>query len=82
MSAYHALHPQSDVGRLYHRRQTGGRALLQITQTVEEEKRAHNNFINNSPEHALKAVFNEDLFKVNETKREYLKNELNNRQER
>ena len=30
MSAYHALHPQSDVDRLYLPRQAGGRGLLQI----------------------------------------------------
>ena len=34
MSAHHALHPQSDVDRLYLPRQTGGRGLLQIRQTV------------------------------------------------
>ena len=40
MSAHHALHPQSDVDRLYLSRQAGGRGLLQIRQTVAEEKRA------------------------------------------
>ena len=40
MSAHHALHPQSEIDRLYLPRQAGGRGLLQIRQTIEEEKRA------------------------------------------
>ena len=81
MSAHHALHPQSNVVRLFLPRQKGGRGLLQIKQTVEEEKRALNNYIKNSPELALKAVSDEKLFKVNESKSEYHKKELKNRQE-
>ena len=81
MSAYHALHPQSDVDRLYLPRQAGGRGLLQIRQTIEEEKRALNDYIKNSTEHALKAVSDEELLKVNESKSEYHKKELKNRQE-
>ena len=82
MSAHHALHPQSDVDRLYLPRQAGGRGLLQIRQTVEEKKRALNDLIKNSSEHALKAVSDEELLKVNESKSEYHKKELKNRQER
>ena len=82
MSAHYALHPQSDVDRLYLPRQAGGRGLLQIRQTVEEEKRALNDYIKNSTEHALKAVSDEELLKVNESKSEYYKKELKNRQER
>ena len=37
MTAHHTLHPQSDIDRLYLVRRTGGRGLLQIRQTVEEE---------------------------------------------
>ena len=59
-----------------------GRGLLQIKQTVEEEKRARNDYIKNSTEHALKTVSNEELLKVNESKSEYHKKELKNRQER
>ena len=65
MSAHHALHPQSDVDRLYLPRQAGGRGLLQIRQTVEEKKRGLNDYIKNSIEHALKADSNEKLLKVN-----------------
>ena len=82
MSAHHALHLQSDVDKLYLPRQAGGRGLLQIKQTVEEEKWALNDYIKNSTEHALKAVSDEELPKLNELKSEYHKKELKNRQER
>ena len=82
MSAHHALHPQSDVDRLYLPRQADGIGLLQIRQTDEEEKRALNDYIKNSTEHALKAVSDEKLFKVNESKSKYYKKELKTRQER
>ena len=81
MSVHRALHPQSDVDRLYIPRQAGGRRVLQIKQTVEEEKRALNNYIKNSTEHALTAVSNEELLKVNESKSKYYKKELKIRQE-
>ena len=81
MSAHHALHPQSDVDRLYLPRQAGGRGLLQIRQTVEEEKQALNVYIKNSTEHVLKAVSDEELLKVNESKNEYHKKKLKNCQE-
>ena len=70
MSAHHALHPQSDVDRLYLTRQAGERGLLQIRLTVKEEKRAFNDYIKNSTEHALKAVFNEELLRANKSKSE------------
>ena len=79
MSAHNALHPQIDVDRLYLPRPAGGRGLLQIRQTVEEEKRALNYYIKNSAEHALKAVSNEELLKVKKSKSEYDKKELKNR---
>ena len=71
-----------DVDRFYLPRQAGGRGLLQIRQTVEEEKWALNDYIKNSTELALKAVSDEELLKVNESKSEYHKKELKNRQER
>ena len=80
-SSHHALHPHSDVDRLYLLRLAGERGLLQIGQTVEEENRSLNDYIKNSTEHALKAVSDEELRKVNESKSEYHKKELKNRQE-
>ena len=81
-SAHHALHPQNDVDRFYLPRQADGRELLQISQTVEKEKRALIDYIKNSIEHALKAVSDEELLKVNELQSKYYKKELKNRQER
>ena len=82
MTANHALHPQSDVDRLYLPRQTGGRGLLQIKQTVEEEKQALNDYIKNSTENYLKEVAKEEILKGQETKKEYHKQEINTRKER
>ena len=82
MSAHHALHRQSNMDSFYLHRQAGGRGLLQIRQIVEKEKRALNDYIKNSTEHALKAVSDKELFKVNESKSEYHKKELKNRQDR
>ena len=83
MSAHHALHPQIDVDRLFYLpRKAGGKGLLQIKQIVEEEKRPLHDYIKNSTEHALKAISNKELLKENESKSEYHKKELKNRQER
>ena len=81
-SAHHALHPQNDVDRFYLPRQADGRELLKISQTAEKEKRALIDYIKNSTEHALKAVSDEELLKVNELQSKYYKKELKNRQER
>ena len=43
---------------------------------------ALNDYIKNSTEHALKTVSDKELLKVNESKSEYHKKELKNRQER
>ena len=77
-----ANHAQSDVDRLYLPRQTGGRGLLQVKQTVEEEKRAFNDYIKNSTKNYLKEVAKEEILKVQETKKEYHKQEINTRKER
>jgi hypothetical protein len=82
MTANHALHPQSDVDRLYLPRNTGGRGLLQVKQTVEEEKRALSDYIKHSTENYLKEVAKEEILKVQETKKDYHKQEINARKER
>ena len=67
MSAHHALHPQYDMDRLYLSGQADRKRLLQIKLAVEEEKRALNDYIKNSSEHAVKAVCDEELLNVNES---------------
>ena len=69
------------MDRLYPQK-AGRRGLLQIRQTVEEDKQTLYDYINNSTKRALKAVSNEELLKVNKTKSEYHKKELKNRQDR
>ena len=48
----------------------------------KKKKWTLNDYIKNSTEHALKAVSDEELLKVNESKSEYHKKELKNRLER
>ena len=67
------------------REELGGRGLLQIRQTVEEEIR---NLVNTSAaaaaaaESALKEVITEGLLTVEDTKKEYKRKEMRNHQER
>ena len=79
MTAHRTLHPQSDIDIL---RRLGGRGLLQIRQTVEEEIRNLSEYISSSTESALKEVITEGLLTVEDTKKEYKTNEMRNRQER
>ena len=82
MSANRALHPQSDVDRLYLPRKIGGRGLIQIKQTVEEEKRALGEYVSSSNEAALKEVAKEKLFEKTTTKKQFKEEEMNIRRER
>ena len=82
MTAHRTLHPQSDIDRLYLPRRIGGRGLLQIRQTVEEEIRNLSEYISSSTESALKEVITEGLLTVEDTKKEYKRKEMRNRQER
>ncbi|XP_053147207.1 uncharacterized protein LOC128342972 [Hemicordylus capensis] len=82
MTINHALHPCSDVDRLYLPRSSGGRGMLQVYQTVEEEKRGLEKYIKDSEEDALKMVNNEKLFNTNETKQAYKKERVKNRAEK
>ena len=82
MTAHHTLHPQSDIDRLYLSRRIGGRRLLQIRQTVEEEIRNLSEYISSSTESALKEVITEGLQTVKDTKMKYKRMEMRNHQER
>ena len=82
MIAHHTLHSKTHIDRLYLHRRIGGRVLLQIRQTVEEEVRNLNECISSSTESALKEVITEGLQTVEDTKKEYKRKEMKNRQER
>ena len=87
MTAHLTLHPQSDIDRLYlyllySSAKNWGKGLLQIRQTVEEEIRNLSEYISSSTESELKEVISEGLLTVEDTKKEYKKKEMRNRQER
>ncbi|KAJ7316819.1 hypothetical protein JRQ81_002981, partial [Phrynocephalus forsythii] len=67
MTIHYALHPCSDVDRLYLPRKLGGRGLLKVKQTVEEEKHALADYVKNSTEPALLEVKNREVIKVKQT---------------
>ena len=67
MAANYALHPQSDMDRLYMSRNGGDRGLLKVKQIVEEEKRALCDYIQNSTKEALKAFSQEHKLNVKGT---------------
>ena len=77
MSANCALHPQSDVDSLYLPRKMGSRGLVQVKQTVEEEKRALGEYINFSNEAALKKVAKEKVFEETATKKQFKEEQMN-----
>ena len=45
LTMYHALHPKSDVDRLYLPRQMGGRGLKQVRATIHAEQQSLNKYI-------------------------------------
>ncbi|XP_053104449.1 uncharacterized protein LOC128324210 isoform X3 [Hemicordylus capensis] len=72
----------SDVDRLYLPHSSGGRGMLQVHQTVEEEKRGLEEYIKDSEEDVLQMVKNEKLFNTNERKQAYKKEQVKNRAEK
>ena len=82
MTVHRTLHPQSDIDRLYLPRRIGGRGLLQIRPTLEEDIRNLREYISSSTESALKEVITEGLLIVEDTKKEYKRKEMRNHQER
>ena len=68
-----ALHPKSDVDRLYVARQRGGRGLQSVLETVQSEENSLRWYVKNSQEQLLKAVhkqqeMNTDIIKPSEYK--------------
>lgn len=58
MTMHKALHPKSDVDRLYLPRKNGGRGLLNIEDTVEQAKVSLDNYVESSLEEFLVAARN------------------------
>ena len=81
MTAHRTLHPQSDIDRLYLPRRIGGRGLLQIRLTVEEDISNLSDY-SSSTESALKEIITDGLLTVEDTKKEHKRKKMRNRQER
>uniref|UniRef100_A0A2D4LXB3 Uncharacterized protein n=1 Tax=Micrurus spixii TaxID=129469 RepID=A0A2D4LXB3_9SAUR len=76
-----ALHPHSEIDRLYLPRQIGGHGMLQVHQIVEEEKRALEEYLKDNEEDALKLVYQEGLLTTGETNLANKKDQIKNRME-
>ena len=56
MTKYGALHPKSDVDRLYIKRKEGGRGLMSVELWVREEDNSLGFYVANSEENLIKGV--------------------------
>ncbi len=61
LNIYRALHPQSDVDRLYWKRAEGGRGLLSVEECVKIEQTSIGYYISNSNERLLAEVGREGI---------------------
>lgn len=76
---HHTLHPNADIDRWYLPPRNGGRGLLKIKQTVEEEKHTLVDYIKDSQEQALMQIKHWNLLNVQERKHEYWNNVMKTR---
>ena len=56
MTMYGALHPKSNVERLYIKRKEGGRCLISVERSVREGQNSLDFYVANSKENLLKGV--------------------------
>ena len=56
MTMYGALHPKSDVNRLYIKRKEGGRGLMSVEHCVREEENSLGFYVVNSEENLIRGV--------------------------
>ena len=59
-----ALHPKSDVNRLYIKRKEGGRGLMSVECCVREEE---NSYVANSEENLIKGVYAAETINTEDT---------------
>ena len=57
LTLYGALHPRSDVDRLYVDRKAGGRGLVNVEDLVRHEEKQLNQYMMNSRETVMQAVY-------------------------
>ena len=78
-----ALHPKSNVDRLYMKKNVGGRGLLSVSECVKSERRMLNHYLVSSEENLLKNVAME-VGLVNgevESKEDFKKRKVNEKKE-
>ena len=56
MTMYGALHPKSDVDRLFIKRKEGGRGLISMERCLREEENNLGFYVNNSKENQINGV--------------------------
>ena len=56
LTMYGALHPQSDVDRLYIKRKEGGRGLISVERYVSDEENSLGFYVANSEDNLIKGV--------------------------
>ena len=67
MTMYGALHPKSDVDRLYINRKEGGRGLMSVERCVEEEENSLGFYVANSKEHLIRGVATAETINIEDT---------------
>ena len=67
MTMYGALHPKSDVDRLYIKRKEGGRGLMSVECCVREEENSLGFYVANSEENLIKGVYAAETIHTEDT---------------
>ena len=67
MTMYGALHPKSDVDRLYIKRKEGGRGLMSVECCVREEENSLGFYFANSEENLIKGVYTAETINTEDT---------------
>ena len=67
MTMYGALHPKSDVDRLYIKRKEGGRGLMSVECCVREKENSLGCYVANSEENLIKGVYAAETINTEDT---------------
>ena len=67
MTMYGALHPKSDVDRLYIKRKEGARGLMSVECCVREEENSLGCYVANSEENLIKGVYAAETINTEDT---------------
>ena len=67
MTMFGALHPKSDVDRLYIKRKVGSRSLMSVERWVREEENSLSFYDNNSEENPIKGLSTAKMINTEDT---------------